>query len=147
MSHFSTVRTRLVNRECLVQALKDLLLQPQVYEQPQPLTGYYGDSQGQSAEIIVPGSSFNARADMGFKFNGSEYQLIQDDYEVIRRLGGKFYACQLMPAYGKCMVKAKAAELQEQFGECVISEETNGTVQTLRLTFAGHQEVQQYVRR
>jgi hypothetical protein len=45
------------------------------------------------------------------------------------------------------MVRAKAAELQEQFGECAIAESTNGSVQTLRLTFAGHQEVQQYVRR
>ena len=147
MSHFSTVKTKLVSLECLVQALQDLKLNPQVHSSPQPLTGYYGDSQGQSAEIIVPGSSFNARADMGFKFNGSEYQLIQDDYEVIRRLGGKFYACQLMPAYGKRMVRAKAAELQEKFGECAISEKTNGSVQTLRLTFAGHQEIQQYARR
>ena len=45
------------------------------------------------------------------------------------------------------MVRAKAVELQEQFGECVIAEETNGTVQTLRLTFAGHQEVKQFARR
>jgi hypothetical protein len=45
------------------------------------------------------------------------------------------------------MVRAKAAELQEKFGECAIAESTSGSVQTLRLTFAGHQEVQQYVRR
>lgn len=147
MSHFSTVKTRLTNRKCLVQALEDLKLEPQVHETAQPLRGYYGDSQGQSAEIIVPGHSFNARADMGFKWNGSEYEMIQDDYEVIRQLGGKFYACQLMPAYGKHMVLAKAAELQEKLGECTITQTNEGQVQTLRLTFAGHQEVKQFARR
>ncbi|MBD2451976.1 AAA family ATPase [Nostoc sp. FACHB-152] len=107
MSHFSTVRTRLINRECLVQALEDLKLQPKVYSSPQPLTGYYGDSQGQSAEIVVAGSNFNARADMGFKWTGAEYEMIQDEYEIIRQLGGKFYATKLMPAYGRRMVMAK----------------------------------------
>jgi hypothetical protein len=147
MSHFSTVKTKLINRECLVLALEDLKLQPQVYETPQPLTGYYGDSQGHSAEIIVPGNRFNARADMGFQWSGAEYKIIWDEYEVIRQLGGKFYACQLMPAYGKRMVLAKAAELQERFGECEITETTLGSVQTMRLTFAGHQEVKQFARR
>jgi hypothetical protein len=147
MSHFSTVRTKLINRKCLVQALEDLKLQPQVHETAQPLRGYYGDSQGQSAEIIVSGRTINARADIGFRWNGSEYEMIQDDYEVIRQLGGNFYACQLMPAYGKRMVLAKTEELREKFGECTITETTEGQVQTLRLTFAGHQEVKQYARR
>ncbi|MBD2458359.1 DUF1257 domain-containing protein [Nostoc sp. FACHB-87] len=147
MSHFSTIKTRLVNRECLVQALEDLKLKPQVYETPQPLTSYYGDSQGQSAEIIVPGYTFHARADMGFRWTGTEYEMIQDEYEIIRQFGSKFYATQLMPAYGKRMVLAKAEELRERFGECTVAETTNGQVQTLRLTFAGHQEIQQFARR
>ena len=147
MSHFSTVKTKLTNRECLIFALTDLKLSPQVHETAQPLKGYYGGSQGQSAEIIVSGRTIKARADMGFKWNGSEYEMIQDEYEVIRQLGGKFYACQLMPAYGRRMVLAKAEELQGQFGEYAIAEETNGTVQTLRLTFSGHQQQQHYTRR
>ncbi|MBG1265071.1 DUF1257 domain-containing protein [Nostoc sp. WHI] len=147
MSHFSTVKTKLANRDCLVQALQDLQLSPQVHEKPQPLQGYYGDSQGQSAEIIVSGRTIKARADMGFKWNGSEYEMIQDEYEVIRQLGGKFYACQLMPAYGRRMVLAKAEELREKFGSCSITETSVGQVQTLRLTFAGHQEVKQFARR
>nr|WP_242059145.1 MULTISPECIES: hypothetical protein [Nostoc] len=44
------------------------------------------------------------------------------------------------------LVRAKAAELQERFGECAIAESTNASVQTLRLTFAGHQEVKQFAR-
>ncbi|MHC0068834.1 DUF1257 domain-containing protein, partial [Nostoc sp. UIC 10890] len=72
---------------------------------------------------------------------------IHDSYETVPRLGQDFFSHKLMLAYGQRMVRAKAAELQERFGECAIAEETNGSVQTLRLTFAGHQEVQQYVRR
>ena len=149
MSHFSTVKTKLANRECLIFALTDLNLSPQVHEEAQPLKGYYGGSQGQSAEIIVSGRTIKARADIGFKWNQSSgvYEIIHDSYETVPKLGKDFFSNKLMLAYGKHLVRAKAAELQEQFGECAIAESTNGSVQTLRLTFAGHQEVQQYVRR
>ncbi|MBG1268973.1 DUF1257 domain-containing protein [Nostoc sp. WHI] len=149
MSHFSTVKTKLANRDCLVQALQDLKLNPQVHETAQSLKGYYGGSQGQSAEIIVSGRTIKARADIGFKWNQNNavYDVIHDEYETDPRLGQDFFSNKLMLAYGKRLVRAKAAELQEQFGECAIAEETNGTVQTLRLTFSGHQEVKQYQRR
>ncbi len=149
MSHFSTVKTKLTNRECLVQALDDLKLSPQVHEKPKALKGFYGDSQGQSAEIIVSGRTIKARADIGFRWNQSSgmYDVIHDSYETVPRLGQDFFSHKLMQAYGKRMVRAKAQELQEKFGECTIAEETNEQVQTLRLTFAGHQEVKQYARR
>ncbi|MBE9003023.1 DUF1257 domain-containing protein [Nostoc sp. LEGE 12447] len=149
MSHFSTVKTKLSNHECLVQALTDLNLSPQVHEKAQPLKGYYGGSQGQSAEIIVSGRTIKARADIGFKWNQSSgvYEIIHDSYETVRKLGKDFFSKKLMLAYGQRMVRAKAAELQEKFGECAIAESTNGTVQTLRLTFARHQEVKQFARR
>ncbi|AUB42459.1 putative protein family Ycf35 [Nostoc flagelliforme CCNUN1] len=97
----------------------------------------------------MSGRSIKARADIGFKWNQNNavYDVIHDSYETVPKLGQDFFSNKLMLAYGQRMVKAKAAELQEQFGECSIAESTNGTVQTLRLTFAGHQEVQQYVRR
>ncbi|MBC1238642.1 MULTISPECIES: DUF1257 domain-containing protein [Nostoc] len=149
MSHFSTVRTKLTNHQCLVQALEDLKLQPQVHETPQPLKGYYGGSQGQSAEIVVPGRTIKARADIGFKWNSTDnaYRVIHDEYETSPRLGENFFSHQLMQAYGKRIVMAKAQELQKRFGECTITEEGTGQVQTLRLTFAGHQEISQYARR
>ncbi|WP_375511450.1 DUF1257 domain-containing protein [uncultured Nostoc sp.] len=149
MSHFSTVKTKLSNQECLVQALTDLNLSPQVHQTAQSLKGYYGGYLGQSAEIIVSGRTIKARADIGFKWNQSSgvYDVIHDSYETVPKLGQDFFSNKLMLAYGKHLVRVKAAELQEKFGECAIAEETNGSVQTLRLTFAGHQEVQQYVRR
>ncbi|MBD2682391.1 MULTISPECIES: DUF1257 domain-containing protein [Nostoc] len=149
MSHFSTVRTRLVSLECLVQALEDLKLQPKVYSSPQPLTGYYGNDEGQSAEIVVAGYTIKARADIGFRWSKADeaYQVIHDEYETAVRLGENFFSHQLMQAYAKRMVMAKAQELQERFGECNITESGTGQVQTLRLTFAGHQEISQYARR
>ncbi|MBD6621103.1 DUF1257 domain-containing protein [Komarekiella sp. 'clone 1'] len=149
MSHFSTVTTKLTNRECLVQALTLLNLSPLVHEKARPLKGYYGGSQGQSAEIIVRGSTIKARADIGFCWNQASgvYDVIHDSYETVPRLGQDFFSNKLMLAYGQRIVRAKALELQEQFGECAITEETNGTVQTLRLTFSGHQQQQQYTRR
>jgi hypothetical protein len=149
VSHFSKVTTKLTNRECLIQALQDFKLTVQVYEQPHPLRGYYGSSQGQSAEIIVPGDSLSLRADIGFQLNASVgiYEAIHDPYETVRCLGEKFFTHTLMHAYGKRMVQAKALELHSKFGECHISEETNGNVHTLRLTFAAHQQQKQYVRR
>jgi hypothetical protein len=149
VSHFSTVKTKLSNHKCLVQALTDLNLSPQVHQTAQSLKGYYGGSQGQSAEIIVSGRTIKARADIGFKWNQSSgvYDVIHDSYETVPKLGQDFFSNKLMLAYGQRMVRVKAAELQEKFGECAMAEETNGSVKTLRLTFAGHQEVQQYVRR
>ncbi|MBD2255131.1 DUF1257 domain-containing protein [Nostoc parmelioides] len=149
MSHFSTVKTKLTNSKCLVQALEDLKLKPQVHETAQPLRGYYGDSQGQRAEIIVSGHTIKARADIGFRWNQTSgvYDVIHDEYETSPRLGEDFFSHKLMQTYGRRMVLAKTGELREKFGECTISEETKGQVQTLRLTFAGHQEVKQYARR
>ncbi len=128
--------------------LSAIHLSPQVHETAQSLKGYYGGSQGQSAEIIVSGRTIKARADIGFKWNQSSgvYDVIHDSYETVPKLGQDFFSNKLMLAYGQRMVRSIAAELQERFGECAIAEETNGSVQTLRLTFAGHQEVKQYTR-
>ncbi|MHC5755173.1 MAG: DUF1257 domain-containing protein [Nostoc sp.] len=149
MSHFSTVKTKLTNRECLIFALTDLNLSPQVHQTTQSLKGYYGGYLGQSAEIIVSGRTIQARADIGFKWNQSSgvYEIIHDSYETVPKLGQDFFSNKLMLAYGKHLVRVKAAELQEQFGKCAIAQITNGSVQTLRLTFAGHQEVKQFARR
>ena len=145
MSHFSTVTTKLTNRERLVQALQDLQLTVQVYEKPQSLRGYYDDSQGQIAEIVVPGRSLSVRADIGFKWDqeAGVYQLIHDAYETVPRLGEDFFSHTLIQAYGQKIIRAKAAQLQEHLGECTITEETNGQVHTLRLAFSARQQTQQ----
>lgn len=145
MSHFSKVKTLLRDRECLVAALTELKLPPQVYDKPQHLRGFYGEQDQFSAEIIVAGKIINARADFGFKWNQESqvYEVIQDSYETERRLGKDFFNRQLMQAYGERVIYNKAQELQERLGECTISSTTTGSVQTLRLTFASHQHQHQ----
>lgn len=149
MSHFSLVQTKLIDRECLVAALQELHLQPQVYEQPHLLKGYYGSQSEYSAEIVVPASTIKARADIGFKWDEAAgfYNIIHDDYETIPRLGRDFFSHKLMEKYGMRVIYAKAAELSERLGECTIAESRTSTQQTLRLVFAAHQQVSSHSRR
>ena len=148
MSHFSQVRTKLSNREHLLTALKNLNLHPHLFEPAQPLVGYYGNQDKHSAEIVVAGSSIGTRADIGFAWNKTtnSYNIIHDEYETASRLGKNFFTHQLAIEYGKCAVSAKAVELQQILGECAITETQTGTKQTLRLTFADHQQIQHHRR-
>ena len=148
MSHFSQVSTKLSNKEYLVAALKDFNLQPEVYETPQPLTGYYGSFGEYSAEIIVFGRTIRAHADIGFRWNetNSVYDLIHDSYETNPRLGSNFFTHRLLEKYGEHAIRAKAAELEEQLGACTITPIPTQTGHTLKLTFAAHQQPQQHRR-
>ena len=147
MSHFSSIATKFRDKECLVAALTELGLTPKTYDAPHPLRGYYGDQNEYSAEIIVSGSSkqLMAEADIGFKWHSTQgcYEVIHDAYETIPRLGANFFTHKLMGVYGEKVVRAKAAELQERLGNCTIASTTAGTQQTLRLSFAAHQQIQQ----
>ena len=70
MSHYSTIRTVLVDRDKLVQSLADLGFagKVKVHGEAQRLQGYRGDLRNQTAEVIIPrryvGRSSN---DIGFK--------------------------------------------------------------------------------
>lgn len=145
MSHFTQIKTKFRNRECLVKALIQLNLSPQVHEVAQVLRGYYGSQAQYTAEIIVLGRTIKARADIGFKWSDatSGYEVIHDEYETAPRLGADFFNGKLLRAYGDLVVRTKAAELQERLGECTITESSQGQERTLRLAFASHQHVQQ----
>ena len=73
MSHFSTVRTELRDREALLAALKDLGQQPSAGEQP--VRGYRG--QTVTADLCCPQSE---GGDIGFRWNSAEqhYELVTD---------------------------------------------------------------------
>lgn len=145
MSHFSKVKTLLRDRECLIAALTELKLPPQVYDKPKKLKGFYGNQDEYNAEIIITGKVINARADIGFKWNQEAqiYETICDRYETDPKLGRNFFTHKLMQAYGNQVVRTKARELEERFGNCTVVESTQGSVQTLRLTFAAHQHQHQ----
>ena len=149
MSHFSQVSTKLSNKEYLVAALTDEELQPKVFDIPQPLTGYYGSFGEESAEIVVFGRTIRAHADIGFRWNDCTgvYDLIHDSYETTPRLGSNFFTHRLLEKYAEHAIRAKAAELEEKLGACTITPIPTETGHTLKLTFAAHQQVQQYQRR
>lgn len=149
MSHFLQIRTKLSNKKHLVAALTDFNLQPQVFDTPHPLTGYYGNRGEYSAEIVVFRKIIRTRADIGFRWNKSTgvYDVIHDSYETSRRLGSNFFTHQLLEKYGEHAIRAKAAELEAQLGACTITPILTETGHTLKLTFPAHQQTQQYQRR
>jgi hypothetical protein len=73
MSHFSTVRTELRDRQALVEALTDLGYTPS--DTAQPVRGYRG--QTVLADLSVPQSE---GSDIGFRWNGESgsYELVTD---------------------------------------------------------------------
>ena len=71
MSHFSKIKTKLYDRNILKKSLSDLKLE--WTEQNQQIFGY--QKQTHDAEIIVKQSN---NYDIGFKWNGVEYELVTD---------------------------------------------------------------------
>ena len=73
MSHFSTVKTELRDRESLPAALRDLGQEPSAGEQP--VRGYRG--QTVTADLCCPQSE---GGDIGFRWNSAEqhYELVTD---------------------------------------------------------------------
>ena len=73
MSHFSTVKTELRDRESLLAALRDLGQEPSAGEQP--VRGYRG--QTVTADLCCPQSE---GGDIGFRWNsaGQHYELVTD---------------------------------------------------------------------
>ena len=73
MSHFSTVKTELRDRESLMAALRDLGQEPSTGEQP--VRGYRG--QTVTADLCCPQSQ---GGDIGFRWNSAEqhYELVTD---------------------------------------------------------------------
>jgi len=73
MSHFSTVRTELRQREPLLTALRDLGYEPE--PGPRPVRGYRG--QTVEADLAV---TMSEGGDLGFRWNDStgSYELVTD---------------------------------------------------------------------
>ena len=73
MSHFSTVKTELRDRDSLLAALRDLGQEPSTGEQP--VRGYRG--QTVTADLCCPQSE---GGDIGFRWNSAEqhYELVTD---------------------------------------------------------------------
>lgn len=71
MSHFSNIKTQIRDLNSLKAALTDLSIKWQ--SGPRPVRGYQG--QARTAEVVVEQDN---DYDIGFSWNGSEYELVAD---------------------------------------------------------------------
>ncbi len=71
MSHFSTIKTQIRNLDSLQSALSVLGVDWKAG--PQPVRGYQG--QTQTAEVVIEQDN---GYDVGFSWNGQEYELVAD---------------------------------------------------------------------
>ncbi|NJL01354.1 MAG: DUF1257 domain-containing protein [Spirulinaceae cyanobacterium SM2_1_0] len=71
MSHFSNIKTQIRNLESLQAALTDLGMDWK--SGPSPVRGYQGKTQ--TAAVVV---EQNNDYDIGFSWNGQEYELVAD---------------------------------------------------------------------
>ena len=71
MSHFSQIKTQIRNLSSLKAALNDLAIDWK--EGPATVRGYQG--QTHSAEVVIEQEN---QYDVGFRWNGTEYELVAD---------------------------------------------------------------------
>jgi len=71
MSHFTKIKTKLYDKVTIEKSLSDLNIAWEVDEKK--VRGY--KNQEQSAEIVIRQSNNH---DIGFKWNGNEYELVAD---------------------------------------------------------------------
>ncbi len=108
MSHFTTIKTHIVDSKALIAALNDVgFNEVEVFDKAQPLIGFGGTSRQQDAEIIirkkVVGSLFS---DLGFKRGGDgTFDAIMDDYDA-KKYSRKWFD-QLTQRYAYHATKAK----------------------------------------
>jgi len=121
MSHFTVVKTKLVDREALLKALQDLgFKQVEVYDVAQHLFGYQGDQRSQTAEVILRRKYIGrASNDIGFKLSqDGTYSAVISEYD--RSKYGQEWLNQLSQRYAYHVARSK---LTHQ-GFDLVSEET-----------------------
>ena len=73
MSAYKTIECDIVDKDILLEALSLLNFIPNVFDEPQKLTGYRGDERNEKAHIIIPKEQINfftgASNDIGFLWN------------------------------------------------------------------------------
>jgi hypothetical protein len=119
MSHFTRMKTKLVKREPLVQALRDMGYEPQ--EGKVRIRGY----GGQETEVKVMIPTGNPGYDLGFRKEGDTYEMVADWYGI-RNIQRDSFLDRLQQRYA---YQAVTARMREQGFE-IVEEEDN----TIRLT-------------
>lgn len=127
MSHFTRMKTLIVEREALVQALADVgFAEVEVHETAENLRGFLGDRRAQTAEVIIRRRHIGKLSnDIGFKRrDDGTFEAIISSFD--RRRFSQTWLNQLTQRYAYHAARAK---LEEQ-GFALVSDEVekNGRI-------------------
>ncbi|MEW6418551.1 MAG: DUF1257 domain-containing protein [Nitrospirota bacterium] len=103
MSHFSRIKTRLVAKEYLIKALRDLGFQPK--EGNVKIRGY----NGRQTDVEVMALTKNPGYDLGFRKTGDAYELVADWYGI-KDINPETFLNQLQQRYAYHAVTSRMAE-------------------------------------
>jgi hypothetical protein len=113
MSAYKLIKCSIKDKELLLKALQELGFKPELFNTPQFLRGYRGDTREQSADIVIPKEQINklytkASNDLGFKWNPEieAYDMICSEYDDRLNISNR-----IKQAYAKCVI-AEALEKQ-----------------------------------
>ena len=102
MSHFATIKTKLTSQEALVEGLKQALARKgifidiEVLSEARRLVNNYDEDDEKFGSIIISHKvlstpHWEAKVDIGYLWNGEEYELQIDNYDYkYNRLGSAF---------------------------------------------------------
>ena len=130
MSHFSTVKTELRDRESLLAALRDLGQEPRSGEQP--VRGYRG--QTVTADLCCPQSE---GGDIGFRWNSAEqhYELVTDLDLWKQTVPVERFLAQLTQRYALQSILRSSAEEGYQVAEQ--REQADGSIELVVTRWQG----------
>ena len=103
MSHFSNIKTKIRNLNSLKTALNDLEISWK--QGPLPVRGYQG--QTRDAEVVI---EQNNDYDIGFSWNGQEYELVADLQYWQQPLSVEGFLKQVTQSYAFHTVIAESAK-------------------------------------
>ncbi len=120
MSHFSTIKTELRNFDNLATALTEMGYEPEAGQQQ--LRGYRGQMVEAQLAIRQPNG-----ADIGFRWNGSSYELVTDLQLWKQNLPVERFLAQLTQRYALHTILA--ATQQQGFQVCEQKNTADGSIE------------------
>ncbi len=111
MSAYKKIECEIVDKDCLLEALKLLGFSPDVFVEPEKLKGYRGDQRNEVANIVISRDQVNkftgASNDIGFLWNGSEnkYDFIVSDYDIAKKMDQRIIQAYVKVVLEKALAK------------------------------------------
>lgn len=111
MSAYKKIECEIVDKDCLLEALKLLGFSPDVFVEPEKLKGYRGDQRNEVANIVISRDQVNkftgASNDIGFLWNVSEnkYDFIVSDYDIAKKMDQRIIQAYVKVVLEKALAK------------------------------------------